>query len=92
MIIRIFGEGQYRVADECLGELNMLDSALQEAVDARDQERFTLSLRELLATVRRLGSPLPSDLLAPSELVLPDDDTTLDEVKEILSAEGLIPG
>ena len=92
MIIRIFGEGQFRVTDEHLDELNVLDSALQKAVDDGDQERFTLSLRELLETVRRLGSPLPSDLLAPSELVLPDDDTTLDEVKEILSSEGLIPG
>ncbi|GAA2723921.1 PspA-associated protein PspAA [Actinocorallia aurantiaca] len=92
MIIRIFGEGQYQVTDEHLEELNVLDSALQKAVDEGDQEGFTLSLRELLETVRRLGSPLPSDLLAPSELVLPDDDTTLDEVKEILSSEGLIPG
>ncbi|MEO3782619.1 hypothetical protein ABGB12_04760 [Actinocorallia sp. B10E7] len=92
MIIRIFGEGQYRVADDHLNELNELDSALQKAADRGDEQTFTLSLRELLETVRRLGSPLPPDVLAPSELVLPDDDTTLDEVKELLSSEGLIPG
>ena len=92
MIIRIFGEGQYRVTDAHLEELNELDSVLQDAVDRGDEEAFTLSLRGLLETVRRLGSPLPSDVLAPSELVLPDEDTTLEEVKELLSSEGLIPG
>lgn len=92
MIIRIFGEGQYRVTDSHLEELNELDAVLQKSVDQGDEESFTLALRELLETVRRLGSPLPSDVLAPSELVLPDEDTTLDEVKELLSSEGLIPG
>ncbi|GAA0945140.1 PspA-associated protein PspAA [Actinocorallia libanotica] len=92
MIIRIFGEGQYRVTDSHLEELNELDAVLQKTVDQGDEESFTLALRELLETVRRLGSPLPSDVLAPSELVLPDEDTTLDEVKELLSSEGLIPG
>lgn len=92
MIIRIFGEGQYRLADRHLDELNELDSRLQEAVDRGDEEGFTLALCRLLETVRRLGSPLPSDVLSPSELLLPDEDTTLEEVRELLSAEGLIPG
>ena len=69
-----------------------MDARLQEAVDREDEDTFRFALRELLETVRRLGSPLASDLLSPSELVLPDDDTTLEEVKEILSSDGLIPG
>lgn len=92
MIIRIFGEGQYRVAEEHLDELNALDSTLQTAVDSGDEEAFGAALRALLQTVRRVGSPLPSDVLAPSELVLPDEHTSLDEVRELLSSEGLIPG
>ncbi len=92
MIIRIFGEGQYHLDDDRLDELNELDSALQEAVDRGDERAFGAALRRLLDAVRRMGSPLPSEVLAPSELVLPDGDTSLDEVKELLSSDGLLPG
>lgn len=42
--------------------------------------------------MRRLGEPLPDDALEPSELILPAPDATLDEVREMLSDDGLIPG
>ncbi|MFD6751306.1 PspA-associated protein PspAA, partial [Streptomyces anthocyanicus] len=45
-----------------------------------------------LDAVRRLGTPLPDDALEPSELILPAPDASLDEVREMLSDDGLIPG
>lgn len=92
MIIRIFGEGQYEVADEHLDELNELDSALQEAVESADEQAFAAALHRLHEAVRRLGAHLPDDALTPSQLVLPDQDTDLRQVREMLSEEGLIPG
>ncbi|MFD0274248.1 hypothetical protein ACFVHB_10110 [Kitasatospora sp. NPDC127111] len=92
MIVRLLGEGQYTVADQHLGELNELDSRLQDAVDAGDGSEFANTLRDLLAAVRRLGTPLPADALTPSELVLPDEDMSLAQVSALLGDEGLIPG
>jgi hypothetical protein len=45
-----------------------------------------------LSKVRELGEPLPDDSLEPSELILPSPDATLEEVRDLLSDDGLIPG
>ncbi|MFF7642934.1 hypothetical protein [Streptomyces canus] len=92
MIMRILGEGQYEIADEHLERLNQLDSALQSAADADDEAAFTSALSALLDAVRSLGTPLPDEAITPSDLVLPDADTSLTQVRELLSDEGLIPG
>jgi PspAA-like protein len=95
VIARILGEGQYEVADEHLDELNALDATLQDAVDSRDEQRFAGALAALLEAVRRLGTPLPDAALAPSDILLPDQDTSLSEVEDLLAGgtgEGLIPG
>ena len=92
MIARIMGEGQVRLADADLTELNELDNKLLAAVEAGDEEGFRHTLGALLDSVRRLGEPLPDDALEPSELILPTADATLDEVKAMLHDDGLIPG
>jgi hypothetical protein len=92
MIVRIMGEGQFEVPEDHLGELNRLDQDLLKAVDTGDEDRFRSALQGLLASVRTAGSPLPDDYLGPSDLVLPGPDATIEEVREILGEEGLIPG
>ncbi|HEY9438994.1 MAG TPA: hypothetical protein VIS29_10145 [Streptomyces sp.] len=92
MIMRILGEGQYEIAEEHLSRLNELDSALQSAADASDEKGFASALSALLDAVRSLGTPLPDETITPSDLVLPDADTSLTQVRELLSDEGLIPG
>lgn len=92
MIMRILGEGQYEITDEHLSRLNELDATLQSAADAGDETAFAAALSALLDAVRSLGTPLPDETITPSDLVLPDADTSLTRVRELLSDEGLIPG
>ncbi|WP_101524098.1 PspA-associated protein PspAA [Nocardioides houyundeii] len=92
MIVRILGEGQFDVADESLEQLNQLDSALETAIEALDEVAFARTLEALLAGVRELGVPHQADSLDESDLILPMADATLDEVKGMLSDDGLIPG
>ncbi|MFI6683664.1 hypothetical protein [Streptomyces sp. NPDC050485] len=92
MIVRIMGEGQVKLADSHFTELNKLDDELLAEVEAGDEESFRRTLGALLDTVRRLGEPLPDDALEPSELILPGTDATLDEVRNMLGDDGLIPG
>ncbi|WP_225850825.1 hypothetical protein [Streptomyces sp. HPF1205] len=92
MIVRIMGEGQVTLDDARVAELNALDDELMAAVRAGDDEGFHRTLEALLAGVRRLGSPLPDDSLEPSELILPSPDASLEEVREMLREDGLIPG
>ncbi|KJY47526.1 MULTISPECIES: hypothetical protein [unclassified Streptomyces] len=92
MIVRIMGEGQVKVADSHFTELNKLDDDLLAEMESGDEQGFRRTLCALLEAVRRLGEPLPDDALEPSELILPAEDASLDEVKEMLSDDGLIPG
>ena len=49
-----------------------------------------LPLHSLLDQVRAQGSPLSADTLEPSDLILPPQDASMDEVREMLTDEGLI--
>ena len=92
MIVRISGEGQFSIDDAATAELNRLDSELEAAVNRNDEAAFTTALHGLLGEVRVQGSPLPADTLEPSDLILPPEDASMDEVREMLTDEGLIPG
>jgi hypothetical protein len=92
VIVRISGEGQFSIDDAATAELNRLDSELEAAVNRDDETAFTAALHGLLDQVRAQGSPLPSDTLEPSDLILPPEDASMDEVREMLTEEGLIPG
>ncbi|WP_028811382.1 PspA-associated protein PspAA [Streptomyces flavidovirens] len=91
MIVRIMGEGQVKVADSHFTELNKLDDELLAEMESGDEPGFRRTLGALLEAVRRLGEPLADASLEPSELILPAEDATLDEVREMLSDDGLIP-
>lgn len=92
MIVRILGEGQLDVPESAAGELNELDRAVEAALDQDDEAAFGSALAELLTRVRQIGSPVPADDLRPSELILPQPDATMAEVRKLLTDEGLIPG
>ncbi|MEU9126728.1 hypothetical protein AB0D08_01210 [Kitasatospora sp. NPDC048540] len=94
MIMRVMGEGQFQVGESHLNQLNRLDDELLTAVQAGDEAAFRAALGNLLDAVKSYGSPLPDDSLEPSELILPDAEATIEEVREMLRDEGdgLIPG
>ncbi|OKJ10178.1 PspA-associated protein PspAA [Kitasatospora sp. CB01950] len=94
MIMRVLGEGQFEVAEGDLNRLNQLDDDLLQAVEAGDEAGFKAALGNLLAAVREVGTPVPADSLEPSDLILPDAEASLEQVRELLRAEGdgLIPG
>ncbi|MFI6979524.1 hypothetical protein ACIBSV_13165 [Embleya sp. NPDC050154] len=92
MIVRIVGEGQLDVAAEHLDVLNRFDDELQAAIDGGDDAAFRAALTALLSKVREVGTAVPDDEIVPSDLLLPAEDAHVDEVRKMLSADGLIPG
>lgn len=92
MIVRIMGEGQRELDDRQVEQLNVLDDELQRAVESGDAAVFRDALGALLDRVRAMGETVPMDSLDPSDLLLPPPDATLDDVREMLGDEGLIPG
>jgi hypothetical protein len=92
MIVRILGEGQYDLSDQAISALNDLDSRVESAVEAGDEEEFRGALTALLDGVRTAGTAHDAVSLEPSDLILPMADATLAEVRDLLNDDGLIPG
>ena len=91
MIVRLMGEGQWRVDDSVAARLNELDENLSKAVDAGDEAALWHGLQALAETVRSSGEKLDDADLRPSDAIIPPEDLSLDEARELLEGEGLIP-
>ena len=91
MIVRLMGEGQFRIADEESSALNELDNQAVEAIEADDEARLTNVLEAIGGLVRDRGERLGDAHLAASDLIIPPADLTLDEAHKLYSGEGLIP-
>jgi hypothetical protein len=92
VIIRIMGEGQLRVDESGVDELNTLDATLETAVERQDEAAFEAALHDLLTKARELGTELSPDAIEPSDLILPREGATIEEVRGLLADGGLIPG
>jgi len=91
MIVRIMGEGQLSIPDSAVTEFNVLDEKLDAALKGGDETSFRAALEALISRIREVGSPVPVEALSASDLILPPPDATMDEVRQLMSEDGLIP-
>jgi hypothetical protein len=91
VIVRLMGEGQYRVEDEVVTELNELDEQAAQAIEAGDEEKLKRLLAQMASMVRDRGERLDDADLSASDGIVPPEDLSLEEAKELFSGEGLIP-
>ena len=89
MIVRILGEGQFRVGDEAAAKLTALDKELDAAVRNEDEAAFAASLRAAVQEVRAAGTPVGADEFVTADYILPFSDASLAEVRKLL-ADGTI--
>ena len=92
MIVRVLHEGQYRISGADLDHINAIDQQLVDCVAEGDGASFGRLLRQLVQTVRERGTPVPVDEFVESDVILPAEDSTMEEVKDLFTGEGLVPG
>ena len=91
MIVRLLGEGQFRVDDSLLDHLNQLDDEVARAVEAGDERALWAGLQALADAVRTSGVKLADEDLAPSDAVIPPEDLSLEEARDLIETDGFIP-
>jgi hypothetical protein len=91
VIVRISGEGQFRLPDGDADRLNELDNRAVSAVEQGDEVGFRELWSQMLELVCSDGNALDDDELVGSDVILPPRDVTFEEAKGEFTGEGLIP-
>jgi hypothetical protein len=88
VIVRILDEGQYEVDDAHVDKLEELDKALLGAIEGGDESAFRKALAAVVTSIHENGVKVEDPThLAPSDLVVPAPDSTLEEVRALLASE-----
>jgi hypothetical protein len=91
MVVRISGEGQYRLDDAQCERLDELEKEVAAIVEGGQEDGFRRSYEQLLDFVRSNGQPLAEDDLEGSDVILPPADLSFEEAGRDFTGEGLIP-
>jgi hypothetical protein len=91
MIVRVLGDGQYRVDESAADELNELDEQAEQALESGNEEELGRLLKALADAVRARGERLEDADLSASDAIVPPEDLSLEEARELFEGEGLIP-
>jgi hypothetical protein len=91
VIVRLLGEGQFRVDDALRSRLNELDEQVARAVEEGDERALWTGLQALADAVREGGDKLSDEELRPSDAIIPPEDLSLEEARDLLADEGFIP-
>ena len=91
MIVRISGEGQYRLPDGDADRVDELRGKALAIVESGNEDGFADAFAALLDYVRAHGTLLGDDELEGSDVILPPADYTFEETGREFTGEGLIP-
>jgi hypothetical protein len=91
VIVRISGEGQFRLPDEDSDRLNELDNRAVSAVEQGDETGFQELWNQMLELVSGDGNRIGEDELMESDVIMPPRDITFEEARGEFSGDGLIP-
>lgn len=91
MIVRISGEGQYRLDDSEAERVDELRRHALAIVNSGNEDGFADAFGALLDYVRTQGELLGDEELEGSTVILPPADFSFDEAGREFTGEGLIP-
>ncbi len=89
MIIRIVGEGQYRIPDALCDELNQIDNRIVKLVEEDKAVEFRDELAKLISEIKENGEPIEAEEIMISDIIVPPGDLSLKEAKAVFKGSGI---
>jgi len=89
MIIRIMGQGQYRVNSSLFDDMNKIDNKIVGYVEKGNKKAYKKSLDELIGLVIREGKKVPAKEIVESDIIVPPADMTIEEARDVFKGSGL---
>jgi hypothetical protein len=90
MIIRILGDGQFRLDDDLVDRVNKIDNKIVKHVSQGNREDYVRDLANLISTIKELAEPLDPVEILPSDIIIPPSDLSFEEARKVFCDEGLI--
>ncbi|MDM7934295.1 MAG: hypothetical protein QUS08_02755 [Methanothrix sp.] len=92
MIVRILGEGQFRLDDGLMRDLDEIDNRIVDHVQSGNHQAFRRDMHRLISLIRERGEPLDPLEIVQSSIIAPHEDISLEEAKKIFFGSGIIEG
>ena len=89
MIVRIMGEGQYRVSEALCCELNQIDNRIVTLVTEGKADEFRKELAKLVSEIKSRGEVVSPEEILESNIIVPPEDLSFEEAKDIFKGEGI---
>jgi hypothetical protein len=93
-IVRIMGQGQYKVNEETVKNINDIDNTIVQILqnaDRSDDQEFKTKIAHLVQIITSKGQRLDDKEIVESDIIIPDSDISIDEAKKVFEGEGIIP-
>jgi hypothetical protein len=99
IIIRISGQGQFKVTSEILDKINKIDNSIVDlteniSLDSSDRKLTQKELQSKLTEMKNLitsnGQPINDKEIVESDVIVPDSDISIEEATKIFKEEGII--
>ena len=99
VIIRISGQGQFRVNSEIIDKINEIDNSIVDLIEnislgSSDHKLTQKELQSKLTEMKNLiisnGQPINDKEIVESDVIVPDSDISIEEATKIFKEEGII--
>jgi phage shock protein A len=84
-VVRVQGDDQYRLSQADKQQLEAYDQKLVAAINSGDEGTFKQAVADVLKFVRSRGTRIGDSEVATSDVLLPAEDMSLEEAKQILA-------
>jgi PspAA-like protein len=103
-IVRIMGQGQYKIDRATMAKVNEIDNEIVKIFDGKlltsesgnvsddTNTRLQKMLSEMTSLIINKGEQLSATEIVPSDFIIPPADASVEEAKELFQGEGIFPG
>lgn len=92
MIIRIIGQGQYRIDSSLFDDLNKIDNRIVGYVEKGNTKAYRKGLSEMIGIIVSEGKKVPSKEIIESDIIVPPADMSLEEARQVFKGSGIFEG
>jgi len=101
IIVRVSGQGQFKVNREILDRINDIDNSIVNLLENTDtdvdvnsikvkQKELNEKVNKIINLIRTNGMPLGDKEIIQSQIMIPNPDISIDEAKKIFRGEGIV--